>query len=196
LLLGGSGAAARSGGEPRPLAAIKTIVLHASGGPTCRADRVIWIKAGGLRATRRYLEQHRVLGIHYLVGRDGEVLTSVPIEQVAHHTRGHNRDSVGIELINHGDGHDPYPEAQLAALAALLADLTRRLGLSPSAVTAHSELDTSLLPCDPRQKRKPDPGGNFPLQQLRARLHAGRRSGLAAPLRTGYRSGRKRCLFR
>ncbi len=54
--------------------------------------------------------------------------------RVAHHTRGYNPRSIGIELVNTGRYPDwfdtrrqamtePYPDAQIAALVALLGEL-------------------------------------------------------------------------
>ena len=39
---------------------------------------------------------------HFYVDRDGAVEQWVPLDRTAHHVRGFNRQSVGIELVNSG----------------------------------------------------------------------------------------------
>lgn len=143
---------------------IEWVVIHSTGGPTCdpRTGKPIWVKAGSLQANLRFIEAHPKLGIHYMIDRDGRLARSVPEDQVAHHVFGHSLRSIAIELINDGDGVDPFPEPQVRALTALLQDIARRHGLSRAAVKRHSDLDLSTLPCDRTQRRKVDPGPAFP----------------------------------
>ena len=102
--------------------------------------------------------------------------------RVAHHTRGYNPRSIGIELVNTGrfpewfDSRaqvmtEPYPAAQLDALFALLCSLPRTLtGLRY--VAGHEDLDTAMVPAsdDPALQvpRKRDPGPMFPWAALLA----------------------------
>ncbi|HET9819937.1 MAG TPA: N-acetylmuramoyl-L-alanine amidase, partial [Rhodanobacteraceae bacterium] len=39
---------------------------------------------------------------HYYIDRDGSVVRYVPDNRMAHHTRGYNERSIGIELVNRG----------------------------------------------------------------------------------------------
>ena len=39
---------------------------------------------------------------HFYIDRNGRVHEFVPVTRVANHTRGYNRQSVGIELVNRG----------------------------------------------------------------------------------------------
>lgn len=160
-------AQARSSGPPRQQA-IDTIVLHSTGGPTCdaRTGRPIWVKAGTLAANLRFIAAHPKLGIHYMIDRDGTLARSVPEDQLAHHVLGHSARSIAIELINDGDGLDPFPAAQLQAVTALLQDIAARRGLTRAAVKRHSDLDHSRLPCDPTRRRKVDPGPAFPYEAV------------------------------
>jgi N-acetylmuramoyl-L-alanine amidase len=119
---------------------------------------------------------------HWYVDRDGTVVEYVPPERVAHHVRGWNARSVGIELVNRGrfpgwlDSRrqqmtEPYPEAQVAALLALLAKLRREL---PALrwIAGHEDLDTEQVPAsdDPSVlvRRKLDPGPLFPWDRVLA----------------------------
>ncbi|MDZ4350641.1 MAG: N-acetylmuramoyl-L-alanine amidase [Xanthomonadaceae bacterium] len=113
---------------------------------------------------------------HFYIDRDGTVHRYVHPERIAHHVSGHNRDSIGIELVNRGRYPDwldsrrqrpdePYPDAQIDALIALLARLKSEFpGLHE--IAGHEDLDTRQVPAsdDPSQSvpRKRDPGPMFP----------------------------------
>jgi N-acetylmuramoyl-L-alanine amidase len=156
---------ARSTGQPRTLS-INMVVIHSTGGPTCDAKtgRMKWVKSGTLEANMRFIEAHPKLGIHYMIDRDGTLKRSVPEDQVAHHVFGHSARSIAIELINDGDGIDPYPEAQLSAVTALIHDIAKRRGITRQGVKRHSDLDHGVMPCDASKRRKVDPGGTFPFE--------------------------------
>ena len=126
---------------------------------------------------------------HYYIDRDGNISRYVPEERVAHHVRGHNEHSIGIELVNAGRYPDwldsrrqvmtePYPDAQIDALIALLAELAAKLPALRE-IAGHEDLDTGRVPAsdDPDRKvrRKLDPGILFPwedvLDRCRLRRH-------------------------
>jgi N-acetylmuramoyl-L-alanine amidase len=117
---------------------------------------------------------------HYYVDRDGSVHLWVHPGRVANHCRGYNPRSIGIELVNVGRFPDwfdsrrqemtePYPEAQLQALLALLASLRRSL-TSLRFIAGHEDLDRATEPAadDPAVQvaRKRDPGPLFPWQRV------------------------------
>lgn len=147
---------------------IDMVVIHSTGGPTCdaRTGRPIWVGAGTLEENMRHIEAHPVLGIHYMIDRDGTLRASVPEAQAAHHVFRFSGRSIAIELINDGDGLDPFPDAQLASLVKLLRDITQRRGVTRDGVRRHSDLDHTLLPCDRTQRRKVDPGAAFPHESI------------------------------
>jgi N-acetylmuramoyl-L-alanine amidase len=142
------------------------IVLHSTGGPTCDAktNQPIWVRAGTMEENLRVIEAHPKLGIHYMIDRDGALRASVPESQVAHHVMTYSARSIAIELINDGDGRDPFPEAQLASLVNLLRDIKTRHGISRDGVKRHSDLDRAMMPCDKTRRRKVDPGNAFPYE--------------------------------
>jgi N-acetylmuramoyl-L-alanine amidase len=125
---------------------------------------------------------------HYYIDRDGSVFRYVPHDRVAHHVRGHNEHSIGIELVNTGRWPDwldsrrqtmrePYPEPQIESLLALLAFLRADLpGLRH--IAGHEDLDTGTVPAsdDPalRVRRKLDPGPRFPWRRVLATCGLGR----------------------
>jgi N-acetylmuramoyl-L-alanine amidase len=166
----GDAAALRSG--PVRSEPVDLVVIHSTGGPTCdpRTGQPVWVGAGTMEANLRLIEAHPRLGIHYMIDRDGTWRASVPEGQVAHHVFRHSLRSIAVELINDGDGRDPFPEAQLDALVALLKDIARRHGLLPTQVKRHSDLDLARLPCAPERPRKVDPGDAYPHERVLERV--------------------------
>lgn len=148
------------------------VVIHSTGGPTCDAKtgEPIWVNAGTLDDNLQHIESHPRLGIHYMIDRDGTLRASVPEGQVAHHVFGLSGRSIAIELVNDGDGRDPFPEAQLAALVHLLRDIGQRHGIARGGIKRHSDLDRAPLPCDRTQRRKVDPGDAFPNESVLDRV--------------------------
>ena len=119
---------------------------------------------------------------HFYVDRDGRTEQWIDPQRVAHHVRGHNAHSVGIELVNlgryphwldsrHQAMTEPYPEAQLDALVALLHHLRATLPALRH-IAGHEDLDTDLVPAtdDPgvTVHRKRDPGVMFPWDTVMA----------------------------
>ena len=100
---------------------------------------------------------------HYLIGRDGRLFYLVDERLRAWHAGesywGGNRDlnssSIGIELDNNGS--EPFAEAQIATLLALLADLAERWRIPAANVVGHGDIAPG---------RKVDPNGLFPWQRL------------------------------
>jgi N-acetylmuramoyl-L-alanine amidase len=104
---------------------------------------------------------------HYLIYEDGRTFQLVDESKRAWHAgRGSwdgetdlNSCSVGIEIANggHDFGLPPYPEAQLASVFELVAQIVKRHGLDRHHVIGHSDLAPD---------RKPDPGEHFPWKRL------------------------------
>lgn len=107
-----------------------------------------------------------MVSAHYLVGRDGTVYQLVDERHRAWHAGASrwgsdadiNSASIGIELDN--NGHEPYPEAQLQALLALLADVKARHDIPRENFLAHGDVAPG---------RKVDPGAHFPWKLLAQR---------------------------
>jgi N-acetylmuramoyl-L-alanine amidase len=119
---------------------------------------------------------------HWYIERDGRIHRWVPPARVANHTRGYNPRSVGIELVNSGRypdwfRHDnqvmtqPYPDAQVTALLALLATLRAELP-NLRFIAGHEDLDLDRVPASDRPDlqvpRKRDPGPMFPWDRVLA----------------------------
>jgi len=125
---------------------------------------------------------------HYYIDLDGRILQYVDLDRVAHHVRGYNERTIGIELVNRGrwprwydsdhQGMDtPYSEAQIAALTALLAHLEASLP-QLAWIAGHEDLDTDEVAAndDParRIRRKRDPGPQFPWERVLAAIRLSR----------------------
>lgn len=164
-------ASAKARGSKRT--AVDEIIIHTTGGPFCQGGRVVFSPAGDVPAMKRFFEAPGLVSIHYIIGRDGEVAASVAEDEVAIHAIDRNERSIGIELINDGDGRDPFPAAQLDALARLVHAIRTRWSIPLSEVRGHAEVDHSTFHCAGRSvRRKQDPGPLFPWDRLRLDLVA------------------------
>jgi N-acetylmuramoyl-L-alanine amidase len=152
----------------RALDQIDTVVIHCTELPdlaTARGygERVLYASGTGNSG-------------HYYIDRDGRIEEYAPPCRIAHHTRGWNDRSIGIELVNIGRFPDwldsrrqamdePYTDAQIASLVALLQWLR---GEAPALaqIAGHEDLDRDEVEAsnDPTVKvrRKRDPGPLFP----------------------------------
>jgi N-acetylmuramoyl-L-alanine amidase len=162
--------------EARPIETVELVVIHCTELPDLAEARV---------AGERVLYPNRTGNSgHFYIDRDGQVHIWVPLDRIAHHVRGHNAHSVGIELVNRGRFPDwlasgsqqmdePYPPAQIAALRALLRELHARLP-NLREIAGHEDLDTEQVPAsdDPGRMvfRKRDPGPLFPWSEVLADL--------------------------
>lgn len=159
--------------DARPLSQIDLVVVHCTETPTLASarefgERVLYEASGTGNSG------------HYYIDRDGRVLLYVRPDRVAHHVRGHNPRSIGIELVNtgryphwrdskHQAMDEPYPEAQIAALIALLAHLQAQFP-SVKFIAGHEDLDREMEQAldDPtvHVPRKRDPGPLFPWERI------------------------------
>jgi N-acetylmuramoyl-L-alanine amidase len=105
----------------------------------------------------------RAVSAHYLVERDGTVYQLVDERDRAWHAGASrwgfdtdlNSASIGIELDN--NGREPYPEPQVAALLALLADVQARYRIPAANFLGHGDIAPG---------RKVDPSAYFPWKRL------------------------------
>lgn len=129
---------------------ITMIVLHYTG------------MADAAAAIARLTDPQAKVSSHYLIAEDGQILSLVPEAKRAWHAgkaywRGIddvNSASIGIELVNPGHefGYRAFPDAQMAALIPLMADLAGRYGITRGNIVGHSDVAPA---------RKQDPGELF-----------------------------------
>jgi len=154
--------------EARELSAIDLVVIHCTELPDMAmareyGERVLHASGAGNSG-------------HYYIDRDGSIHEYVPIERTAHHTRGFNPRSIGIEIVNtgrypnwydsrHQSMEEPYTEEQISALIDLVQALQMTLP-DLRFIAGHEQLDTGCIPAsdDPtlNLRRKCDPGPLFP----------------------------------
>lgn len=161
--------------EVRNIEDIDLVIVHCTELPDLAmarqyGERILYVESGSGNSG------------HYYIDRDGRVSRFVPDDRVAHHTRGFNPRSIGIELVNTGrypnwlDSRqqtmsDPYTGAQLDALEHLLRQLQTQLP-KLKRIAGHEDLDTATEPAsdDPALQvhRKRDPGPQFPWPRFEA----------------------------
>lgn len=159
----------------RALADIDTVVIHCTELPDINTAR----EYGEIV---RYQDSGTGNSGHYYIERRGRVHHWVDHARIAHHTRGWNPRSIGIELVNLGRWPDwmdsrcqvmdeSYTEIQVDALIDLLQRLQKQL---PKLrwIAGHEDLDTDMVPAsdDPTKlvRRKVDPGPHFPWPRVEA----------------------------
>ncbi len=131
------------------------VVLHYTGMQT------------GEAALARLRDYAAEVSAHYLVEEDGRVFRLVPEERRAWHAgvsfwkgrQNLNGVSIGIEIVNpgHDFGYRPFPEAQVQAVTALVADIRTRWMVRDADIVGHSDVAPD---------RKQDPGELFPWRRL------------------------------
>jgi len=159
--------------ESRLLDSIDLVVIHCTELPDLATARVY-----GQRI--HYPETGTGNSGHFYVERNGRIERWVSPERIAHHVRGFNARSIGIELDNNGrypdwfDSHkqvmtDAYPLSQIDSLISLLLKLRAELP-NLEWVAGHESLDTSQIQASDKPQlfinRKMDPGPLFPWDRL------------------------------
>lgn len=148
---------------------ISCVVLHAT------ATR-------GLDSPKAHLcDPAAKVSAHYLIDLDGTIYHLVHESNIAWHAgesvwKGKewvNNFSVGIEMVNANDGAMAYPEAQLAACAALVAAICKEHEVKLEDVIGHVDIVAGKTPEEKAERLKlhNDPRG-FPWENFRARLGA------------------------
>ncbi|MCW5943642.1 MAG: N-acetylmuramoyl-L-alanine amidase [Fimbriimonadaceae bacterium] len=139
---------------PRPAdAVIDTIVLHHTANTTL----------GGV--VRWFATTESQVSSHYTIGKDGSIAQHVSTFDRAWHAgksvdkfgrENLNNFTVGIEMVNKGDGEDKWTDEQVEAVRLLILSLKRRFPLKY--ITTHEYI---AVP----KGRKNDPK-NFPWEKL------------------------------
>ncbi|THD59074.1 N-acetylmuramoyl-L-alanine amidase [Phenylobacterium sp.] len=104
---------------------------------------------------------------HYMVEEDGRIFRLVPEERRAWHAgvsywkgdRNINGVSIGVEIVNPGHewGYRRFPDAQVAAVIALVGDIRTRWMIGDDRIVGHSDVAPD---------RKDDPGELFPWKRI------------------------------
>ncbi|MGI8786279.1 MAG: N-acetylmuramoyl-L-alanine amidase [Pyrinomonadaceae bacterium] len=134
---------------------IDAIILHHTAGSTA---------AGAYEAM-----QSRGLSVHYIVDKDGKIYQMVGDEKRAYHAgvgKGKwanvNSRSIGIEIVNLGNGKDKYTGAQYRALEKLVPYLAHKYNIAVKNIVGHSQIGNENRPAD-----HPEPSRNFDWNRIR-----------------------------
>lgn len=129
---------------------VDILVLHYTGMPTAE------------EALERLCDPVARVSAHYTVGEEGTVYHHVAEDRRAWHAGASswggdtdvNGRSIGVEIVNPGHefGYRPFPEVQMASVAALCRGLVARHPIPPCRVVGHSDVAPD---------RKRDPGELF-----------------------------------
>ena len=121
----------------------------------------------GEAAIERLCDPEARVSAHYVVEEDGRIFRLAPEERRCWHAgvshwRGEtdiNAASIGIEIVNPGHefGYRAFPDAQIEAVIALIADIRTRWTIDQDRIVGHSDVAPS---------RKEDPGELFPWKRL------------------------------
>jgi N-acetylmuramoyl-L-alanine amidase len=159
--------------DARPLSQVDLVVLHCTELPDLAmareyGERVVYPDSGTGNSG------------HFYIDRNGDCHRYIAPDRIAHHVRGYNPRSIGIELVNAGRNphwldsrhqamEEAYPDPQIAALIELLQRLPADLP-ALRFIAGHEDLDTAMVPAsdDPAilVSRKRDPGPLFPWQRV------------------------------
>jgi N-acetyl-anhydromuramyl-L-alanine amidase AmpD len=143
----------------------RVIVLHFTGGDSAKATRA-YFDHTRIEASRAGLARAGAVNVssHFLVDRDGTIYRLQPETRFARHCIGLNHIAIGIENVGDGD-KTPLTDAQVAADAALVRDLSQRFPITH--LLGHHEVmrfrdHPYYIERDPSYKNdKDDPGEQF-----------------------------------
>jgi N-acetylmuramoyl-L-alanine amidase len=161
---------------PRPLTDIDTVVIHCTELPDMATARQFGEKIHYASGTGN--------SGHFYISKSGQVEQWVDENRIANHVAGHNLHTIGIELDNRGryphwfdsryqQPNDPYTDAQITALIALLQHLQQKLP-ALQYIAGHEDLDQRRIAAEDRPevmiRRKIDPGPLFPWEKVMASI--------------------------
>jgi N-acetylmuramoyl-L-alanine amidase len=163
----------------KPGVRVDTIVIHHT---ATKGDK----SALSTLCDPRKDDPSRAVSAHYLVGVDGRIYRLVQEHRTAWHAgvsclpwekqvpgASVNARSIGIEVVNPGDGKVPFTEEQYRALCWLLRDIGLRHGWARLAIRPTEALSFPrrvLGHRDVAPGRKTDPADNFDWGRIRKAL--------------------------
>lgn len=146
---------------------VRMVVLHATAGHA--PGDYNWLRQGG--------SSRAPISVHYYIDKQGTISQFVDDANIAWHAgrstwvvdgqridynHGCNGVSIGIELENLNDGHDPYPRPQYDAAVWLMRSLVQKYRIPRAQVVRHLDI---------APRRKTDPRG-FPWERFVAEVFA------------------------
>ena len=118
-------------------------------------------------AINRLTDIQSEVSCHYLIKKDGEIITIVPESYIAWHSgksswgsyKSLNKNSIGIEITNPGHefNYKKFTKKQINSLLKLSRFLIKKYKINLKNILGHSDI---------APERKKDPGEKFPWQYL------------------------------
>jgi peptidoglycan hydrolase-like protein with peptidoglycan-binding domain/LysM repeat protein len=133
---------------------IDSIIIHHTASDNC-SGTISWVKNPSAQASS-----------HYVIDKDGTIHQMVGDEKRAWHAGQAeipgspgdvNSRSLGIEIVNAGDGKTPFTDAQYASLSQLTAHLQQEYNIPQQNILGHKDVAPG---------RKTDPAENFDWNRL------------------------------
>lgn len=140
---------------------IDTIIIHHTGGNDCS------------KTLKWFSMKDSSVSAHYVIDRDGTVYAVVDEDKSAWHAgtswlpQEHDKNwnkgsvnprSIGIELVNLGDGKTEFPQKQMESLKQLVSTLKTKYNIDNAHILGHKEVAPG---------RKTDPADNFDWGEIR-----------------------------
>jgi N-acetylmuramoyl-L-alanine amidase len=141
---------------------IDTIVLHHTASSNGAGD-LAWMR-----------NPKSEVSAHYMLDKDGTLYQLVGDEKRAWHAGTSelhgvptdvNGRSIGIEIVNAGNGKDPFTDAQYRVLNQLVGHLKQKYDVPTNNIVGHKDV---AVP----KGRKSDPAPNFDWSRIRGGMHA------------------------
>jgi N-acetylmuramoyl-L-alanine amidase len=124
---------------------LNKIVIHCSATPEGRD-----VKADTIRDWHVKERGWSDIGYHFIIELDGTLVEGRPLERSGAHTKGHNRNSVGICYIGGVDENmkakDTRSDAQIQTLNQLILSLCDNFNISIDNVHGHNEFSPKSCP--------------------------------------------------
>ena len=114
---------------------VDMIVMHHTAGRTVKDALLSWV--------------NRKASAHYIVDKDGTIVTVIPENQAAWHATCVNGHSIGIEIVNLGEGNDPYPPAQVQAVDSLVKYLADKYHIQDGNIIGHGCVTSNKMASEP-----------------------------------------------
>ena len=131
---------------------IDQVIIHCTAtNPSWYSDKSAKDVVDEIRRWHVNERKWRDIGYHYCIHRNGDIAQGRPIAQSGAHTRGMNRNSVGVALVGGRGGCsddeflDHYTEAQQTNLRKLLDELNEEY--PKDMVAGHNEFASKACPC-------------------------------------------------
>ena len=159
--------------EKRKVRDIDMIVLHCTELPTLKEARQYSERI-------HYKESRTGNAGHYYINRKGQIYRYAADDRIAHHIRGYNQRSIGIEIVNTGRypnwflstnqiPTEEYTREQIKSVVELCFYLKKRYPWI-SKLNRHSDLDLEKIEAEDNPniliRRKIDPGPLFPWKEV------------------------------